>query len=644
MRYLGFDSCLLISAFWHMSDKQTKLRYQKKLQSLPFLIVYLGFYLILSSCQSISSVTDEAEQRPLAELIVLEMAIQRQESETVKSTINGLTKRPLSNETYIYLYRLLKTAPYTIYQDKLVASWSAQYPDEQRAQQAKLSLALCEEPSSAAAQLVEFLQVNNDVILERFMTCLTDENRAILAQLLFASLPNDPRVQLLYINGLIDSGQSDKGLSEINSIEPAERSVAILKILGKIQFDNNDLNAARATYQQLVQILPFDRNINFVLAEILYDQQAYETALPYLQRVLQQSANDRPGQYLTAASHYALGNWPESEFWFLKLLTSSDYRNRAFYYLGEIAVQREQFTEAIEYFTKVRRSDYFLSAQLQLWRIIARDQPELASMGFQQLAKEFPRDRLVIQMAAIELLDKSGKTHEALQELTNLADDYPNNLRLQLLRVRWLVEQGRLDNITQNVLASLSGLPELDSQFQLLESAVFYLISQDVAQPAIEILEFQESIPRHNSRYVFLEGVANAINGNYQIAIQGLEQLLQLAPGNAAYLNALGYTLTLSGERYDEAKELIERALVLDPENAAYLDSLAWVYFAQGNATKALSIIKQALSIEQSASLYSHLIEILISQGELEKAQQELSKAAGLFPRNRVLSMLQEQL
>ena len=619
----------------------TKNRKNTYFSGIMALSIALGLcLLVLNSCQSKAS---SVAPQPIAELLALEIALQRNNTAALPELVKQLTDKALSQDTFVYIDRLFVASKYKPLRKQVINAWLSQYPDNRLARQGAAIMQICDSPDDAAESLSKLLKADTDLIIERYLRCLNDDQRSKLSEQLFAKLSDDPRVQLLYINDLVQSGLKNETLAAIEKIAYQDRITEIKKIQAKLLRETDPERALRV-YQQLVIQEPYDIETNFALAELHYDNRKHEQAILHLSRVLDQRPSHRQAQYLTAASHYALGKWQDSEAWFLKLLTASDYRNRAFYYLGEIAVQREKINDAIEFFSKVKRSDYYLSAQLQLWRIIAREQPDLAAMGLAQLAQEFPGDQLVIQLAEIELLAESGKEHSALQKLINLADDYPNNLRLQLLRVRWLVENDHLGRVTQNTLASLSGLQKPEDQFQLLESSVFYLIGQDAGLPAIEILDSQKLVPRNNSRYVFLEGIANAVGGNYDRAIAALEQLLKLAPDNPDYLNALGYTLTLAKQRLGEARTYIEKALELRPDNPAYLDSLAWNYYTMGDTEKAEELLRQAIQLSESASIYAHLIEVLIKNGDIEAAVTELRKAASLFPANRVISMLQNQL
>jgi tetratricopeptide (TPR) repeat protein len=53
-------------------------------------------------------------------------------------------------------------------------------------------------------------------------------------------------------------------------------------------------------------------------------------------------------------------------------------------------------------------------------------------------------------------------------------------------------------------------------------------------------------------------------------------------PLDAGALNYLGYMLAERGTSLDEAVTLIQRALTIEPGNASFLDSLGWTYVQQG--------------------------------------------------------------
>ena len=98
-----------------------------------------------------------------------------------------------------------------------------------------------------------------------------------------------------------------------------------------------------------------------------------------------------------------------------------------------------------------------------------------------------------------------------------------------------------------------------------------------------------------------------------------LLQILSIDKKNSNTLNALGYSLLIHTDRYDEAYEYIIEAYTYDPGNAAIIDSLAWALFKTNNYSEALGYARTAYSKDQDPEIVEHYCEILIKNGLKEE-------------------------
>lgn len=97
--------------------------------------------------------------------------------------------------------------------------------------------------------------------------------------------------------------------------------------------------------------------------------------------------------------------------------------------------------------------------------------------------------------------------------------------------------------------------------------------------------------------------------------------------------NDLGYTWADQGKNLDRAEVLIRKALDAQPGQAAYLDSLGWVKFKRGDYAEAVKFLKQATSDEdgQDAVIYDHLGDALIKLDKVDEARKSWEKALELL-------------
>jgi Flp pilus assembly protein TadD len=82
-------------------------------------------------------------------------------------------------------------------------------------------------------------------------------------------------------------------------------------------------------------------------------------------------------------------------------------------------------------------------------------------------------------------------------------------------------------------------------------------------------------------------------NYNLGKAITMIEEVNQLAPDQAPFIDTKGVVLFMSGD-YSGAKKCFEKANELQPNEKNYVEHLGDVYFKLGDATKALELWKKA--------------------------------------------------
>ena len=98
-----------------------------------------------------------------------------------------------------------------------------------------------------------------------------------------------------------------------------------------------------------------------------------------------------------------------------------------------------------------------------------------------------------------------------------------------------------------------------------------------------------------------------------------LTTVLLIDKKNANTLNALGYSLAVHTQRYDEAYALIHEAHLYDPGSAAILDSLGWVEYKRGNYINALKFIEASYERDKDKEIILHYCEILIKNKSYNK-------------------------
>lgn len=123
-----------------------------------------------------------------------------------------------------------------------------------------------------------------------------------------------------------------------------------------------------------------------------------------------------------------------------------------------------------------------------------------------------------------------------------------------------------------------------------------------------------------------------------------LLRMLELKPGDATALNALGYTLADRTDRLDEAHGYIRQALEQRPDDPAILDSMGWVLYRLGRPDDALAWLQRAWELFPDPEVASHLGEVLWVLGQQEAARDLWRAALETHPDDQRLAATVERL
>lgn len=110
------------------------------------------------------------------------------------------------------------------------------------------------------------------------------------------------------------------------------------------------------------------------------------------------------------------------------------------------------------------------------------------------------------------------------------------------------------------------------------------------------------------------------------VAIPIYERLIAGQPNNPALLNDLAWAYHLVKD--PRAAKVAEQAYRLAPQSAGIIDTLGWIWVRNGQAGKALPLLRQAQARDaQNPAISYHLASALEALGRHEEARSEVAKA-----------------
>ena len=179
---------------------------------------------------------------------------------------------------------------------------------------------------------------------------------------------------------------------------------------------------------------------------------------------------------------------------------------------------------------------------------------------------------------------------------------------------------------TDNVEAAISFLdnqaskyfsPTIKERFVLQQISLLneYELYDEVIELATKYLNSKTLSPN----LLYARAMAYEELREIKLMEKDLTTVLLIDKKNANTLNALGYSLAVHTQRYDEAYALIHEAHLYDPGSAAILDSLGWVEYKRGNYINALKFIEASYERDKDKEIILHYCEILIKNKSYNK-------------------------
>ncbi|MDD2721348.1 MAG: tetratricopeptide repeat protein [Gallionella sp.] len=192
--------------------------------------------------------------------------------------------------------------------------------------------------------------------------------------------------------------------------------------------------------------------------------------------------------------------------------------------------------------------------------------------------------RFTAQMRAVSLLEKLGDSKQAREYLQTIKPE--NNQQRAQLVLTEAQQLGREQKFAQAYEVLQRGLEVLPHQTELLYEAAM---------------------------------MADKL-GKYEASEQLLRKLIKVKPDHAHAYNALGYSLLERNVRTSEALALVEKALQLAPGDAAIMDSVGWGYYRAGRLDDSVAMLRRALGENPDPEIAAHLGEVLWAKGDREAA------------------------
>jgi tetratricopeptide (TPR) repeat protein len=269
---------------------------------------------------------------------------------------------------------------------------------------------------------------------------------------------------------------------------------------------------------------------------------------------LQRVAKKYGGQPEIARMHGLLsligGDLDSAERVFSQLLASSSHVYESYFYLGRIASLRQNYREAIKFFSRISGGDRLVPAQLGISQAYFQlGEPQTGLAHLEAFVENYPHHTFDIVMTRTSLLHAMERDAEALEIYADALLYKPDSVDLLIAKATLLDQMNRVDE-------------------------------------ALEVMEYAVAVAPMNANALNTLGytLTNKTNRHTE-AYRHIRIALELDPYSPAVIDSMGWVLYRQG-RLEESRSYLEQAYSMldDPELVAHLGEVWWVTGEQDRA------------------------------------------------------------
>ena len=233
-----------------------------------------------------------------------------------------------------------------------------------------------------------------------------------------------------------------------------------------------------------------------------------------------------------------------------------------------------------------------------------------------------------------EVLQKQGRSHDAIEAYRNIPGDSPFSW---IARLRTAEELEQMDR-TEAAVAELEQLATLNpTRLEPLFRLGNLLRNRERFEEAVAAYDraaelVAEPERRHWTLYYF-RGIALERLSRWPRAEADFLLALELEPEQPFVMNYLAYSWVEKKLNLDEAKGMLARAVELRPDDGFIVDRLGWVHYRLGEYDQGVKFLERAVELRpQDPVINDHLGDAYWRVGRVQEARFQWRRALSLGP------------
>ena len=414
-----------------------------------------------------------------------------------------------------------------------------------------------------------------------------------LFEKLTADSPGIPEVQLMLAQSAQTAGEKAKAIEHVRTASSLKKDWDIATIMLAQYLQPDSPRQAEETLIAFLNHHPKSIEVRLAYANFLVNEQRKADASAQFQRLLSEAPTNPDTLYALGTIAYRAGSATESEAFFKRFLEvsqkqyqrsheSSDGSNEsalntgrspngAYVFLAQIAEDRKDYDQALDWLSQVQGGSDFLNAHIKRATILAHQgKLQQAREELTELAVSSPRDRALLTIAEAQLLRDSGQEQAAFDLLSRALANQPDNPELLYEHGMSAVKLNQLDAMETSMRKLIRLRPAYPHGYNALG---YTLADNNVRLPeALALIEKAMSLAPDDPSIIDSLGWVHYRLGNLPLAIENLQRAYRLR-ADADVAAHLGEALWASGQ-HAEAEKIWAEASRKEPANEALRQTL----------------------------------------------------------------------
>ena len=353
-----------------------------------------------------------------------------------------------------------------------------------------------------------------------------------------------------------DLDAATESIERALAINPGWEDAALFK--ARVLLSRKDMPRVMQFYESYLETYPRAGNMRLGYARLLVDLKQWDKARAQFKRVVADAPRDAEAVFTVALLALQSNELDEAERHLKRALELQPENDQSRLYLGQVAEQRKQYEDAIQWYSAIESAELYFEAQARLGVVLARQgNLDQARAHLQNLLPKNEAQKVQLALAEEQILREAKQYPAAFEVLSRVLGELPDNADLLYARALAAEKLERVEVAEKDLRRILKNDPKNANAL----NALGYTLADRTTR--------------------------------YAEALALIEQALVLKPDDPFILDSLGWAHYRLGN-HSEATRHLRAAFNQRPdaEITAHLGEVLWV---AGDRAGAESIWKSAL-------------------------------------------------